>query len=63
MSNTKVHTEKTVEVVESINCNNDNAKAKEFIEYLEKELDTSYKGERKCYERILEQFKKIYKLA
>lgn len=62
MSNTEVHTEKAVEVVESINCNND-TKAKEFIEYLEKELDTPYKCERKWYERVLEQFKKIYKLA
>lgn len=62
MNNTEVYTEKTVEVVESINYNNDDAKAKEFIEYLEKELDTPYKGERKCYERVLEQFKKIYNL-
>ena len=63
MSNTEAYKEQTVEVLESINCNNnDDSKAKEFIEYLEKELDTPYKGERKCYERVLEQFKKIYNL-
>ena len=32
-----------------------------FTDYLEDEIDTPYKGERKCYERILEKFKKIYK--
>lgn len=63
MSNTEVYKEQTMEVLESINCNNnEDYKAKAFIEYLEKEIDTPYKGEHKCYERVLEQFKKIYNL-
>ena len=33
---------------------------KQFVEYLEDVMDTPYKGERKCYERVLEKFKQIY---
>ena len=33
----------------------------QLVEYLEREIDTPYKGERRCYERVLEIVKQLWK--
>lgn len=52
--------EKKKEDFEQLTEKNNVDKNKEFLNYLEKMIDTPFKGERRCYETILEKFKEIY---